>query len=300
VKDAAPMPVESSAPPSRAAVDQPRPAASVILLRDAADGPEVLLLRRHGQSEVLAGNFVFPGGKVDRADAGLDTALHLDAPLQLLHERLGEAEVDPATAAGLYVAAVRETFEESGLLLAPGISPAQCAEAAARLADGMDFNAVLAALGLRLQCSALVPWSRWITPVQSLHKRFDTRFFAVRAPAEGVARHDGREMTETVWLRPRRALESYWDGAMSLAPPQLMTLAHLTRFGTVEAALDDARRRRPALIEPHILFEMNARVMCYPGDESHPVRERAMPGPLRLVTRGPRVEPQDGFEAFFG
>jgi len=294
------MPLDSKTTPGAATVDQPRPASSVILLRDAADGPEVLLLRRHGQSEVLAGNFVFPGGKVDRADAGLDPDRHIDAPVQLLHERLGESAVDAATAAGLYVAAVRETFEECGLLLAADASPASSTEAAAMLADGRDFNAVLSALGLRLQCSALAPWSRWITPVKSPHKRFDTRFFAVRAPAEGVARHDGREMTETLWLRPRQALQGYWDGAMSLAPPQIMTLAHLARFGSVDAALADAQARRPALIEPHILGEMDARVMCYPGDEAHPVRERAMPGPLRLFTRGPRVEPQDGFEGFFG
>lgn len=292
--------MKDAAETTGAVVDIPRPASSVVLLRDADDGFEVLLLRRHGQSEVLGGNFVFPGGKVDRADAGLDAARHLDAPVQLLHQRLGESDVDAATAAGLYVAAARETFEESGLLLSPGVSSGQCAEAAARLADGMDFNAVLAALDLRLHCSALLPWSRWITPVRSTHKRFDTRFFAARAPAEGVARHDGREMTETLWLPPRQALERYWDGAITLAPPQIMTLAHLSRFGSVDAALDDARGRRPALIEPHILGETPARVMCYPGDPTHPVQQRAMPGPLRLTQRGKRAEPDEGFEAFFG
>jgi 8-oxo-dGTP pyrophosphatase MutT (NUDIX family) len=286
-------------PQAPGATAAPRPAASVVLLRDAGDGVEVLMLKRHGLSDVLGGAFVFPGGKLDANDAALHAGDHLDAPAQLLHQRLGEAGVDEATAAGLYVAAIRETFEESGLLLAHGLSPDAAAEAAARLRDGVAFNAMLSALGLRLQCGALVPWSRWITPPGSLNKRFDTRFFAARAPADGVARHDGRETTETVWLRPRPALQSYWEGAMPLAPPQIMTLAHLARYDSVDQALADARSRPPALVEPHILFEGDMRVMCYPGDAEHPVAARAMPGPLRLVMRNQRIEPMDGFEAFF-
>ena len=277
----------------------PRPAATVVLLRDASEGPEVLMLKRHGSSDVLAGVFVFPGGKVDAADAALDADAHLDEPVQRLHERLGEAAVDNATAAGLFVAAVRETFEESGLLLADDDAPARAAEAAAQLADGVPFNAMVAALGLRLRCSALVPWSRWITPWNSLNKRFDTRFFAARAPAGGVARHDGHETTESVWVRPRAALEGYWDGTLSLAPPQIMTLAHLSRFASVEAALQDARGRPPALVEPLISEAGELRTMCYPGDPDHAVGVRAMPGPLRLVVRDKRCEPLEGFEGFF-
>jgi hypothetical protein len=135
--------------------------------------------------------------------------------------------------------------------------------------------------------------------VRSVNKRFDTRFFAARAPARGVARHDGRETTEAVWLRPRHALESYWDGAMAMAPPQLMTLAHLTRFGSVDAALDDARGRPPALIEPHLLGDGDIEIMSYPGDAAHPVQVRAMPGPTRLVVRNRRAEPMAGFDGFF-
>jgi 8-oxo-dGTP pyrophosphatase MutT (NUDIX family) len=275
--------------PPAAAARVPRPAASVVMLRDGSDGLEVLMLKRHGLSEVHGGAFVFPGGKVDAEDAVLQGQGHLDAPAQLLHRRLGEAGVDEATAAGFFVAAIRETFEESGLLLAHDLSPQAAAEAAACLREGVGFNAMLATLRLRLQCDALVPWSRWITPPDSPNKRFDTRFFAVRAPAGGEARHDGRETTETVWLRPRPALQSYWDGAMQLAPPQIMTLAHLARYDNVDQALTEARGRPPALIEPHIKFEAGMRIMCYPGDAEHPVAARAMQ----------RVEPAEGFDAFF-
>lgn len=285
--------------PVPAGAQVPRPAASVVLLRDAADGPEVLMLKRHGESDVHANAYVFPGGKVDAADAALAVDAHLDSPLAQLHLQLGETGVDAATAAGLHVAALRETFEESGLLLALGASPRQLAEASERLAGGVPFNAMLAALGLRLQSSALVPWSRWITPVRGPNKRFDTRFFAARAPAQGVARHDGRETTESAWLRPRRALEGYWEGRMMLAAPQILTLAHLARFASVAAALDDARLRPPSLIEPHLMREGEWEVMCYPGDAAHPIQVRAIPGPTRLTVRDRRAEPEGGFEGFF-
>lgn len=277
-----------------------RAASTLILLRDAADGVEVLMLKRHGLSETLGGAFVFPGGKVDAEDAALDGEHFLDQTASVLHDRLGEQDIDTATAVGLYVAALRETFEESGLLLAQQLAPAQSDAALARLAQGTAFNALLAELQLRLCVDALAPSSRWITPPSSANKRFDTRFFVARAPEGLLARHDERETTEARWVLPRPALQSYWDGELMLAPPQIMTLAHLARHATVDSALTEARARRPALILPHILGQGDTRTMCYPGDELHPVRERAMPGPLRLFARNKRFEPLDGFEGFFG
>lgn len=270
----------------------PQPAATLILLRDADHGPEVLMLKRHGLSDVLGGVFVFPGGKVDADDAHLDAVAHLDASPATLHERLGEPAIDIPTAAALYVAALREAFEESGVLLAHGEAPGTGA-------TGMPFNALLAASGLRLAVDAIVPWSRWITPERSAQKRFDTRFFVARLPEHGVASHDGHETTEAAWLDPRAALRTYWDGGMKLAPPQIMTLAALARHGSVDAVLGAARGRRPPMVQPHILGDGASRVMCYPGDASHPLQQRAMPGPLRLLVRGERFEPREGFDAFF-
>ncbi len=279
----------------------PRPvraASTLILLRDATEGVEVLMLKRHGLSETLGGAFVFPGGKLDAPDAELQDTKHLDETSQALHARLGENDIDTATAVGLYVAALRETFEECGLLLAEDLAAARAEEAQACLASGMAFNTLLAEMDLRLRAGALAPWSRWITPPDSPNKRFDTRFFVARAP-EGLARHDERETTEARWVLPRPALQSYWQGELTLAPPQIMTLAHLARHGSVDSVLAEARGRLPALIQPHVIRQGEGRTMCYPGDDLHPVRERAMPGPLRLFTRGSRFEPGDGFEAFF-
>ncbi|SFP26958.1 NUDIX hydrolase [Variovorax sp. 770b2] len=277
----------------------PSAASTLILLRDAAPGIEVLMLKRHGASRTLGGAFVFPGGKVDANDGRLDASAHFDATAALLHERLDEPDIDAATAGGLYVAALRETMEECGVLLAHGVGAEARGAAALLLRAGSSFNEVLSQMRLRLMTGRMVPWSRWITPERSSNRRFDTRFFVARVPADHVACHDGHETTESVWVEPRAALQAYWAGRMTLVPPQIMTLAELARYGSVDAVLQAALARRPPLIQPCILGDGQTRVMCYPGDEAHPVRRRAMPGPLRLFVRHERYEPQTGFGGFF-
>ena len=278
-----------------------RPAATVILLRDGASGLEVFLLKRHGLSDVLGGAFVFPGGKVDAADAQLDMAAHLDQPLSDLHTALNEGDIDMLTAASLYVAAVREVFEESGILFAYGASDAHAASATAMLREGRAFDEVLSHMQLRLQTRSLAPWSRWITPVipSVMNKRFDTRFFVAAVPAGQVAAHDNHEATESAWLNPRTVLEQHRDGLIELAPPQIMTLAHLSRFGTVQQAMLEARGRTPPIIQPEPFEIDGGRVICYPGDERHSVKAKAMPGPTRLRYRGKLFEPVEGFESLF-
>lgn len=279
----------------------PRPAATVMMLRDGVEGLEVFLIKRHAKSNVLGGVFVFPGGKVDKLDAELDTTLHLDQPLPDLHTALNEADIDHATAAGLYIAAVREVFEESGILFAIGVSGGHAASATAKLRTGQAFAAVLADMQLRLQTSSLAPWSRWITPVAPsvMNKRFDTRFFVAALPAGQVAAHDNFEATESTWLQPRAALEQQRDGLIEMAPPQIMTLAHLSRFENVKTAMAFARSRKPPVIQPHAIDIDGTRVICYPGDLAHPVKDRAMPGPTRLRYRNKLFEPVEGFEALF-
>lgn len=277
----------------------PRDAATVIMLRDAPAGLEVFLLKRHDNSDVLGGAYVFPGGKVDQADAG--TAAHLDQSPETLHATLGEPGIDASTAASFYVAVLREAFEESGVLFAQDLSGERLAQASARLHDGMAFDAMLAALSLRLDTQGVLPWSRWITPHRPsvTNKRFDTRFFVAAVPPQQTARHDNHEATESVWLSPRAALVQYWDGQIMLAPPQIMSLSHLARHTSVTDVLAEARRRLPPVIQPEPFEQDGTRVVCYPGDERHPVRERALPGPTRLYFRNKRFEPFEGFDALF-
>ena len=285
-----------------------RPAATVVMLRDGADARpglgsvlEVFLIKRHGLSDVLGGAYVFPGGKVDRFDAELDMDAHLDAPPAALHAALDEPDIEPLTAAGLYVAALREAFEESGVLFAQNASADDAARAHALLREGHAFEEVLALMKLRLTASSLTPWSRWITPTMPsvMSKRFDTRFFIAEAPANQIARHDNHEATESVWLPARTALEQYRDGEIELAPPQIMSLAHLSRYADVKSALHAARSRKPPVIQPEPFDDDGVRVLTYPGDERHSVRQRALPGPTRLRYANKRFEPFQGFDALF-
>lgn len=279
----------------------PRDAATVVMLRDAPAGLEVFLLRRHGLSDVLGGAYVFPGGKIDAEDAEL--IAQLDQPVASLHAALGEPGTEAELAASCYVAALREAFEESGVLFAHGASADQVAQATALLRAGHGFAEVLRQLGLRLDTHSVLPWSRWVTPKMASvsSKRFDTRFFVAAFPSVQTARHDDHEATESVWLAPRAALEQYRDGRIELAPPQIMSLAHLARHANVASVLAEARGKCPALIQPEPYDDDHGtRVLCYPGDPRHTVRERALPGPTRLRYGNKRFEPEGGFEALFG
>jgi 8-oxo-dGTP pyrophosphatase MutT (NUDIX family) len=279
-----------------------RAAATVVMLRDGAQGLEVFLIKRHGLSDVLGGAYVFPGGKVDALDAQLDMHAHVDVPPETLHAALGEPQLDELAAAALHVAALREAFEETRVLYAQDADAARAAMAWDLLREGRAFDEVLALMSLRLQASHLQPWSRWVTPAVGgvVRKRFDTRFFLATVPQGQVPRHDDHEATESAWLAPREALQMYWDRAIELAPPQIMSLAHLARHDCVADALAQARGRTPPLIEPEPFDEDGVRVLCYPGDERHPVRERALPGPTRLHFRDKRFEPAGGIEALLG
>jgi len=281
--------------------DRQRPAATLILVRDGAQGVEVLMLKRHGLSDAFGEAFVFPGGKADAADTAIGVSPDaIDAAPAALHARLGEADIDASTAAGLFVAAIREAAEEADVLLAQGAQPDATNAALAALREGVPFASALASARVRLLASALHPWARWITPVGRLQpKRFDARFFVAREPPDAVARHDGHETTEAAWLQPRAALERYWARDIALAPPQIMTLAHFARHATVESILAEARGRVPLHVQPHVLDEPAGMTLCLPGDPEHPVATRAMPGPLRLAVRAARFEPDGGFDAFF-
>jgi 8-oxo-dGTP pyrophosphatase MutT (NUDIX family) len=277
----------------------PRDAATVVMLRDTPQGLEVFLVKRHGLSDVLGGAYVFPGGKLDANDALLDATAHLDQDPAQLHAALGEPQTAISTATGLYVAALREAFEESRVLFTSDIATAR----AALLHDATKpFNQLLAELQVRLQTRNVLPWSRWITPrMPSItNKRFDTRFFVAAVPPEQEATHDDYEATESVWLAPRTALQQYWNGQIELAPPQIMSLSHLSRHGTVASVMDAARQQLPPLVLPESFDEDGTRVLCYPGDPRHSVAQRALPGVTRLLFRNKRFEPVQGFEALFG
>ena len=284
----------------------PRDAASVVMLRDGEQGLEVLLMRRHADSSVLGGAYVFPGGKVDAADSAPDLLALLDRPPAELQPQLGEAALAAGSAAAFFVAAAREAFEESGVLFArragqPLDEKAQH-DGFTALHQGQPFGQWLAQRALRLDTRELAPWSRWITPRRPsiMNKRFDTRFFLAAVPPGQQARCDDFEVTEARWLTPRQALRQYRDHAIDMAPPQIISLLQLMQYPGVAQAMSAARARQPALIAPEPVETAETRVLCYPGDPGHSLRERALPEPVptRMVWRNKRFEPPQGFGAF--
>ena len=229
----------------------PRDAATVILLRQAVEaraggvGFEAFLLRRTAELEFAPGAYVFPGGSVDASDA--DPGLGWAGPDPAAFAAL--LDVPPDRARALVCAAVRETFEESGVLLAGAShddlvrdSAALAADRHALLAGTASLAEVLGRRGLVLRTDLLTPWARWITPEAS-PRRFDTWFFvaalppgqAATAAPEGHA--DPGESESGAWLRPASALEAARAGQMTLLPPTAVTLGELAGHADVPAIL---------------------------------------------------------------
>ncbi len=280
----------------------PVDAATVLLLRDSDAGLQVLLLRRHHNSKVLGGAYVFPGGKLDAEDHAPDALPWLSETPTQLHARLQEPELSEPCAAGLFMAALREAFEECGVLAGQDERGPDMAAQLRQHHSEHSWHASLRRGGLRLRTEDLLPWSRWITPRQPsvTNKRFDARFFLTRVSDAQVAAHDNHETTDSVWLTPQHALERFAAGQIELAPPQIMSLYDLKAHARVEQALDEARQRAPVLIAPEPFDEQGKRVICYPGDPRHTVRARALRGPSRLMFDAGRFVPVEGMAALLG
>jgi 8-oxo-dGTP pyrophosphatase MutT (NUDIX family) len=246
------------------------PAATVLLLRESGAGFEVLMTKRAAGLSFMAGLWVFPGGRLEGDDCSAASVARASTTRSRdLHERMLGLDGRPIpreTALALHVAACRETFEESGVLLArprlgAGIcNDAQLARLAARRsgdATAADFVRLLEQEDLLLDLDRLVYWSHWITP--SLEKkRFDTRFFAVQVPAGQVASVDRSELTHHAWFTERGFREHLQSGEIKVAPPTMVTLQDLwrshERHGGVGPMLAAERDR----VVPPILPKMRA------------------------------------------
>jgi 8-oxo-dGTP pyrophosphatase MutT (NUDIX family) len=221
-----------------------RDAATVVLLREGADGLETWLLTRVTQMVFAAGMTVFPGGRVDAADASLPLT---GGDLAQLAARSG---CDEATARALVGAAVRETFEETGVLLT--VPTADLSGARADVERGrVSFGDLLRANGLAVDGDALRPWSRWVTPAGEV-RRYDTRFFVAGLPDSAEAQDVTHESSEATWVAVGTALEEAQRGARKMLPPTILTLASLLRFGSVADVLAASESRRLDAVRPEI------------------------------------------------
>ena len=230
----------SSAPANTPAI--PRPAATLLLLRDGETGLEILMIERHGKSGFASGATVFPGGRVDATDESL-------APFC--------AGGDQYENLPLRVAAIRESYEESGVLLARKNGAPDLLSHEELLAFrshhdtiGHFFGAVTAA-ELQLATDQLVRVAHWITP-EFEPKRFDTHFFAAVAPSEQIAQEDGHEAVEAVWLRPQAVLEAAERDERYLMLPTYVLLRQFSDYPTAAAAIAGERGRAIATVMPKI------------------------------------------------
>lgn len=255
-------------------------------------------MQRSTRSAVLGGAHVFPGGKLEHIDSADATLAKLDQTPTELHQALHERELDPRKAAGLFVAAIRETAEEVGVFLCAG----KGGDGAALEDASQTFARLRERAGTTLLASALAPWSRWITPrhTTSIERRFDTRFFLAALPAGQDVSKDGVEATAARWWTPQQALAAYYQRQIDLIPPQIISLFHLTLYADVDQAMAAARAHGPVLIEPHLFKDEGVLTMCYPGDSRHALQEPAFPAavPTRLSVLQGRFVPPEGVPAW--
>lgn len=257
----------------------PRNAATVMLLRPAAGegqrrgGFEVYMLRRKPSMAFAPGAYVFPGGSVDQRDADEEVAW---AGPDVGHwGRIFDVPAELARA--LVCAAVRETFEESGVLLAGPSSGTVVADTTAEdwesdrqalLDRSISLAEMLARRGLILRSDLLRPWSRWITPAVE-PRRFDTRFFAAALPAGQRTRDVGGEASAVEWISPADALAAGRGGRIQLWLPTAMTLAELAEHQDVAGVLAAEREVRPLL--PEVIVSEGATWLKVPGDREYPL-----------------------------
>ena len=248
----------------------PRPASTILLLRDSTGREiEVFMMVRHYEIDFNAGALVFPGGSVDKGDQEIiaDPALYC-----------GGEGLDAAVLS-FRIAAIRETFEESGIMLARPLGSkaivdakrAAGIEAASRaaLSEGKTtFLKVLTDNGLQLALDELVPYAHWITP-EGMPKRFDTWFFLAAAPPEQAGAHDGRESADSIWLSPREALAGGESGRFKLPFPTTRNLIKLGKQPNVKAALDDSRDKPIVTVMPVMTRLNGGRQLRIPAEAGY-------------------------------
>lgn len=226
----------------------PTSAATILLLRDGDAGLEVFMVRRHHEVEFAAGALVFPGGKAAPGDFGPGISDFADGVS-------GWSDGLRAVA----TAAIREAFEEAGVLIArdqdTGLLVSEARLAALdhyreRIEKGdTSLLAMLRHERLRLACDQLVHFAHWVTP-KHMPRRYDTHFFLVRAPVGHAGQHCGRESVESLWVRPQDAIAKRKEWRIMF--PTRLNLMKLAESATVDDALSRARQESPVIVEPWV------------------------------------------------
>jgi 8-oxo-dGTP pyrophosphatase MutT (NUDIX family) len=258
----------------------PKPAATIVLLREAEGAPEIYMVKRASQAAFFGGAYVFPGGKLDKADSAPELLARVRGVTNEVAARMQEGI---ASCQALYAAALRETFEEANILLAVARdgSPAEVQreprkillqEARKKLnaGDSLAFRCLLEELDLYLDASRVLFFARWVTP-EAEPRRFEASFFLAETPAHQIAAHDGSEATEGLWLGANKILQKHKEGEIFLAPPTFRTLENFAHFSSMQALVEHHQRHPAPVVRPYLRFGDDSEVqLLLDHDPEHP------------------------------
>jgi len=271
----------------------PKKAATVILLRNKEPGGfDVFLLKRHEKSSFMGGNFVYPGGRVDRDDGSLEIcSLSKGMTSEEAQKILGET-FSPEESFGHWVAAIRELFEEAGVLLAYDqkgkLLELKDREERERFLhyresfqkDKTSISEMAQKENLLFALDQLHYYAHWITP-EARSERFDTRFFLARYPSGQEASHDQKETTAGTWLTPQKALEENLTGDIILSPPTLKTLEDLSRFRSIEEIFHSLKKEDVQPILPILTKISDHPLLVFPWDPEYEIFQKGkIPSPI--------------------
>ncbi len=271
----------------------PKNAATVILLRDRKlEVFDVFLLKRHEQSSFMGGNFVYPGGRVDRDDGSLEICSFSKGITFEEAQKIFGGTISPEESFAHWIAGIRELFEEAGVLLAynqkGNLFQIKNRDEQEKFSN---YRALLQKGGITICQMAqeekllfaldqLHYYTHWITP-EARSERFDTRFFLARYPLGQEASHDQKETTAGIWVTPKKALEENLKGETILSPPTLKTLEDLSRFKSIDEIFSSLKEREIQSILPILTKISNNPLIIFPWDPEYDLFHRGeTPAPI--------------------
>jgi 8-oxo-dGTP pyrophosphatase MutT (NUDIX family) len=264
----------------------PKKAATVILLRNKeSEGFEVFLLKRHEKSSFMGGNFVYPGGSVDRDDGSLEIcSFSKGITFDEAHKILG-GTTSPEESFAHWIAAIRELFEEAGVLLAydqrGNLFQLKNRDEREKFLhyreslqkSGLTICEMAQKEKLLFALDQLYYYAHWITP-EARSERFDTRFFLARYPLGQEASHDQKETTAGIWITPQKALEENLKGEVFLSPPTLKTLEDLSRFKTIDEVFTSLKNIKIRPILPILTKITSGPLIIFPWDQEYEIYQK--------------------------
>jgi 8-oxo-dGTP pyrophosphatase MutT (NUDIX family) len=264
----------------------PKKATTIILLREKkAEGFEVFLLKRHEKSSFMAGNFVYPGGRVDRSDGSKEISCHCKGvTFEEAHKIMG-GSISPDESFAHWVAGIRELFEEAGVILAYDRSGSPFSiKNQIQQERFLNYRTLLQKGNLTLLQIAqeeeilfaldqLHYYAHWITP-EAFSERFNTRFFLALHPVGQEANYDQKETTAGIWITPQKALEENLKGKVILSPPTLITLKDLFRFKSMEDLFNSLKNKEIRPVLPFLTKILSETIIVYPWDPEYEAFQR--------------------------